>query len=423
MKSVRAIFALALPALLAGVTSAQAAPFLGNEVQLSAGGTNVFIYNSPSVGGTVGAPVVDGDLAYKGVPQNRTMKLDGAGAATGVMMSSLEDVFLGDVDWPGGTPDFYDIGISTSSAVTALDTLVPDFFATASLVGLISLGNSGVPHPCVAAPSTTCTNSTQCPPAITGYNFDITLGAGFPLLSGASDLAGNHIVSFLPGGMIFSQSGLIGACGLGDYVFQGSQSQTEAQADYLNVAGDSWCEGFALGDPAGISPSGPLADANTTMLEVNFGLLENVVEAEITDAGAATAYGPVRGGASLGVDTSTGTAMLAAHVTVDPVLAGGLCFPVASLGALPISVPVFGAGLMVNPDPTFNSTFSAWSGTGPVVGVDEGADGVFDQAEATSVALSLPVLPGGRAFMQAFVITGFGPITAVGTTVWAVDFR
>ncbi|MEX1025397.1 MAG: hypothetical protein WD226_10000 [Planctomycetota bacterium] len=418
MKSVRALFVLTLPALLAGAASSQSAAFLGNEVQLSAGGSTVWIYNSPSVGGTTGAPILGADLAYKGVPQNRTRTASGT-----ANLRSLEDIFLGDLDWPNGAPDFYDIAIDTSSAEFGVqfDNLIPDFFASGSVAALLSLGNSGFPNPCTQG-AAGCTGSLGCPAPVTGYIVSLELLSPIAIPGGQDDLAGTSLVNFLPGGMVYGASSGVGACGLGDYVFQGAQSLTENQADYLTQAGTSWCEGFQLGDPAGVSPTGPLEDANTTMLEMNFGLDDIVVEAEITDAGAG--YGPVRGGASLGVDTQTGTATLAAHVTAGPGLAGSLVFPAVALGQLPVAVPVFGAGLMINPDGTFNSTFAAYSGTGPLLAVDDVGDPTPDQAEAVSVSLPLPVMPGPlRAYMQAFIVTGFGPITAVSSTVWAIDLR
>jgi hypothetical protein len=426
MKPVRALFALALPALFAGAAAAQAPVFLeGNDVQLSAGGTNVWIYNSPSVGGTLGAPVTGGDLAYKGVPQDRTTSIDGLGMGTGVNITELSEIFLGDVDWPAGAPDFYDMAIAESSAATGLsgDNLVPDFFTTGSVTAIVSLGNSGVPHPCVAAPSSTCTNSTQCPPLVSGYVFDINFASGFPALSGGDDSRGNHILTLLPAGMVFGATSGVGLCGTGDYVFMGAQSIAEAQADYLNGGGVSWCEGFQLGDPAGISPTGPLADAPSNMLEISFGLLEGVVEAQITDSGAGTPYGPVRGGASLGVDTSTGTATIAPVATFDTSYIGSFCFPAASLSAFPVGVSVFGANVMITPDGTFNSTFSAWAGTPPLAGVDEDGDGAADYAETTGIDLGLPVINGASVYLQAFAIAGFGPITADGSTRWRMDLQ
>lgn len=431
MKPVRALLALAIPAALAGTTSGQVI-FAGNEIQLSNGGEAVYIYNSPSVGGPAGMPTLGADLAYKGVPQNRMRTTSGIAGIT-----TFEDIFIGDVDWPGGAPDAYDIGIANSSAEfgAQFDNLIPDFFTTTSLTALVSLGNTGFPHPCVVSPTSTCTGSASCPPPITGYVFDLVLGspiavAATPssdLLAGTDgDLTGTHIVNFLPGGMVFSASGLVGSCAStgagGDYVFMGAQSTDENQADYLNVAGTSWCEGFQLGDPAGISPTGPLTDFNTTMLEINFGLAENVVEPVITDN--SLGYGPERGGSGLGLDSQTGGVTIASQTTADPSLAGSLCFPAVALSQLPVSVPVFGAGLMVSPDGTFNSTLAAYAGTGPLIGVDEDGDGFNDQAEALSIGLPLPAVPGpSRAYMQSFIVTGVGPITAVESTVFAIDLR
>ena len=429
MKPVRALYALALPALIAGTVSAQAGPFLGNTVQPSAGGLNVFLYNNPSIGGPVGMPDPTGDLAYKGVPQNRTVSLDTFGVPTGLNIISLEENFLGYVDWPSGPPDIFDVGIATSTAENGVptDNLVPDFFTTNSLTAVLSFGNSGFPHPCVAAPSSTCTNSTQCPPLISGFVFDVDIPlifgvSGIGALSGADDLRGNHLVTFLPPNMVFGATSGVGLCGTGDYVFMGAQSPNEAQADVTTVAGRSICEGFQLGDPAGISPTGPIADMRANMLEMRFGFEENVVEAEVTDNGAATPYGPVRGGASLAVDTSTGTASLAPRCTFGPQYVGSLCFPVASLTPLPVAVPVFGASLMVSPDGTFNSTFSAWAGTGAMLPLDKNGDMVADAAEAIGLSLPLPVI-AGRGYLQAFAITGFGPITADASTVWTFDLR
>ena len=40
-----------------------------------------------------------------------------------------------------------------------VDPLVPDVFTGGSIAALISIGNSGFPHPCVAQPTSTCSSS------------------------------------------------------------------------------------------------------------------------------------------------------------------------------------------------------------------------------------------------------------------------
>lgn len=428
MKPVRALFALALPAVFAGAANAQVI-FDGNEVQLSAGGSTVWIYNSPSVGGTTGAPILGADLAYKGVPQDRTRAAAGTAG-----IKTLEDIFLGDVEWPGGAPDFYDIAIDTASAEFGLsgDNLIPDFFGSGSVAALLSLGNSGFPHPCVASPTSTCSGSAACPPLVTGYIVDVVLGSPLPIpalstpeiIAGTPDLVGTQLVQFLPGGMTFTGSTATGLCGNGDYVFMGAQSLTENQADYLNQPGTSWCEGFQLGDPMGISPTGPLEDANTTMLEVNFGLIENVIEPVVSDT--VIGFGPERGGAGLGVSTGSGGVTLALQVTCSPdnetlgFGTGSLPVTAVALSQLPAAFTIFGAGLMISPDGTFSSTLTV--APGPVTPVDESGDGVTDQCEYVGPAVPVAAGTLGTAYIQGFLIQGFGPISAVETTVWRIDF-
>ena len=413
------LLATSLVASTLSVSASAQTAFLGNEIQLTDGGEQVLLFNSPSVGGTPGSPFLFGDLHYKGVPENRFKTTTGM-----AQLISIEDVFLGDVDWPGGPPDFYDIGIDSSSATTGLgyDNLCPDFFTTGTVKALLSIGPSGLPHPCVISPTTTCSGPAACPPLVTGYMVDIQLTSPIPITAQATKLRGKHLISFLPGGMTFGASSLVGACGNGDYVFQGLQSTTEEQADLMNVAGTSWCEGFHLGDPSGVSPSGPIKEPRTHMGVMNFGLVENVIEAVVADS--SVPYGPVRGGASLAIDTSTASASVAAHVTANPSLVPAAVFPAASLGLPAVPAVLPGGVLCLVPDPTFNTTLAAWSGTGSLVGVDENGDGVFDQGEAVSVPLLIPPTIGGvRVYMQAFIITSFIPVRWVETTVWTIDLR
>ena len=157
--------------LLAAPVFAQA----GHEVFQSNGGERVGLFNSPSVGGTLGSPNFQGDLFYKGLPEFATVSPNNQ-----VHLVSLENLFIATTDWPSAVqnngPEMYDIGITSTTATTSGEHLLPDFFSSGSLQALISLGPTGLPHPCSVNPTTTCTNSSACPPGIEGYVVDVDFG-------------------------------------------------------------------------------------------------------------------------------------------------------------------------------------------------------------------------------------------------------
>lgn len=390
----------------------------GNQVLLSEGGTTVYLFNNPSVGGPTGAPLLTGDLEYTGLPQNRVRTASGL-----TTIVSIEDVFLAQQNWSAGPPTFYDIGLGTSSAVSGapFDPLVPDFFTTGQLQFLLSLGTSGLPHPCVVQPTSTCTASTACPPVLSGYVVDVSLGTPLQVPTSAADTAGISYTQFLPGGMLLSSSVGPGGCLTSTWVFQGRWSQTERQADYLNVAGTSWSDGFQIGSTIPALATGPVSNGLGGMLEVNLGFSTATVAARVADPMSGLA--PVLGGASLGLESASGAATVSAVVEADLSLAGAACFPAVSNGTLASPLSVFGADVLLVQNGTFSATLAAWAATGPLVPLDVTGDGIPDKTRAESPPLSVPAGLVGRVHLQAYLLTAVGPPQLTETSVFALDLR
>lgn len=419
------------------LVSVSAAPSAqnGNHILPTNGGEAVMIFSDPSVGGaTPGSISTNDDLDWKAVP-NEVLSAD-----CGLMLEidSIKNVFVGDSDWTT-PPRIHDFAIGpdmelSGGGVSKLRSQVPDFFTTGMVSFLISVGPSGLPDPCSVVPLL-CT-TPGCPPPITGYYVDLILGSGpgtgiiYPSEI-VSDSGGMALTRFLPGGMPFSSSG---TCGLGDYEFTGAYSTNENQGDFVDNTGDGIPDGanYIGGFQLGGSPTGPMPDDHHTLLETKFGYWQGVIEA----SGADVSYGPEEGGASLVLDTSTGTSSLGAVVR-DLANVGALVLPAAAIqfgGVPPALLPIPGglqlvafgteACLSLNPaNPIFNSTFSAWSGTGPVIGIDTDGDTVVDKGEASTLHLPVPSITCAEIYLQAFVVTSFSPFTAISTTTWCVQIR
>ena len=389
------LLALLCPgAILAPSASAQF-----NDAPRNNEGDVVFAYSDPSAGAPLGMPPdLQGDLywtVHPGVDQ--LAYAHPGGAATMEIAGYYESLY--DTDW-STTPWFY-TRTHGPALPGALGLSEPSFFQFGlTTETTVVLGPSGFGGPCTIAPSM-CSPGV-CPSFIVGWIVDIQFGVPPALGSGpsvsalgtsASDLATTW---FLHGGMVWGA----GFCTTpSDYTLQDAHSTDETPADPSGLGRNPW-GGFQ------IAGGGPSNEGINSTVEGNVTWREPVLN-PIADSGFGLGLedsdngGGAQNGFMLGV--SSGSARLAVELRdeVGAGVPGNLAFAAASLVPVPLpGATVFGAQVLIAPDPLFALTVKAWQGSVSPITFVFTPEGAFE-----SVAFSVPPsIAGASLYLQGLTL-------------------
>ncbi len=387
-----------------------------NDVPLHNGMDVMFVHSSPSVGFPTGTfpPDLTGDLFWKVLTGDRILAHHRAFPGTAEIDGYLESIY--DTDWQA-SPDFYD-RMQGPAIPDFFGTcnLQPSFFQAGALTGaevFVSLGNSGLPDPCIINPNL-CTppGPGNCPPAgfVNGYSVDISFPGGVILPADGTAASDTATTYFVTGGMTFTG----GTCGLGDYGLQAAYSTDETPFD--DCLGVSEFSGYQ------IAASGPIPDPfdhtptnNLTfrepMLNVRAESVVPGIQTSNNGGGALNALKVDRlplAGATLVFevrDQGTGTGPNTAFVLYSLTPVG------------PPGVPFAGAFLLM-PFPL--GSFAIPCLPGPVVTPAVGPEFAAGTTEGAYVSCPIPValgIPpfGTDVYFQGITVTSFAPLTLTNT--------
>ncbi len=347
-----------------------------NDMPLNNGAELLVELSNP----TVGAPLLASksatdDLFWRVYSGDRVLCYTSpAGASTMVIDGYCEGIYA--TDW-SSPPDFYDrLHGPALASILNPGNREPAFFQLGFATEvLVSLGNCGLPDPCLSFPALCVGAAPSCPsgvpagaPAsslpesaggqvVNGWLVEIQIqGAGIEIPSDGT-AASDHAVTYFPKGGMSSP----GPCPpAGDYVYQASYSTDETQAD-RPATGISEFSGRQ------VSPGPRVPDPVTHAPAVHVTFREPVLNM-VADSGTGSLEVSKNGGGALNalkLPTSTGSARIASELRsarasqIDIAFVGSSLTPLSHPG-----FPVFGGTcwLLFLPDAVTTYTVSAWTG-------------------------------------------------------------